>query len=217
MRLPVIVSMGGVNAAGRTSGFQSFRRMIIETLSAEERQSTIAGLAVMMGLTKTDDGETYRCEDGSELDQAGVAARFEDDVLSGTLVRRVEQSHFDVDALYWQSNATLQSDGGGNEAPLEFVVAKDKLPKPLPESWSVDAHDDDHVRVTATGGLDIKFNNTREFPIKAAGQLPTGFEMASLYNSRFQPRGLHSPLSDAQIQIEPSQVRRSQPRGVDMG
>ncbi|NQY38960.1 MAG: beta-ketoacyl synthase [Henriciella sp.] len=197
MRLPVIVSMGGVNAAGRTSGFQSFRRMIIETLSAEERQSTIAGLAVMMGLTKTDDGETYRCEDGSELDQAGVAARFEDDVLSGTLVRRVEQSHFDVDALYWQSNATLQSDGGGNEAPLEFVVAKDKLPKPLPESWSVDAHDDDHVRVTATGGLDIKFNNTREFPIKAAGQLPTGFEMASLYNSRFQPRGLQMALFGA--------------------
>ena len=116
MRLPVIVSMGGVNAAGRTSGFQSFRRMIIETLSPEERQTTIAGLAVMMGLAKTEDGKTYRCEDGADLDQAGVAARFEDDVLNGTLVRRVEQSHFDVDALYWQSNATLQSDGGDNEA-----------------------------------------------------------------------------------------------------
>ena len=25
MRLPVIVGMGGVNAAGRTSGFQSYR------------------------------------------------------------------------------------------------------------------------------------------------------------------------------------------------
>ena len=79
MRLPVIVSMGGVNAAGRTSGFQSFRRMIIETLSAEERQSTIAGLAVKMGLAQTDDGGTYRCEDSVELDQAGVAARFEVD------------------------------------------------------------------------------------------------------------------------------------------
>lgn len=197
MRLPVIVSMGGVNAAGRTSGFQSFRRMIIETLSAEERQSTIASLAVMMGLAQTDNGDTYRCEDGTELDQAGVAARFETDVMNGTLVRRVEQSHFDVDALYWQSNATLQSDGGDNDGPLDFVVAKDKLPKPLPESWSVEAHDEDHVRVTATNGLDVKFNNTREFPIKAAGQLPTGFEMASLYNSRFQPRGLQMALFGA--------------------
>ena len=77
MRLPVIVSMGGVNAAGRTSGFQSFRRMIIETLPTEERQSTIAGLAVMMGLVETETGDTYRCEDGTELDQAGVADRFE--------------------------------------------------------------------------------------------------------------------------------------------
>ncbi len=197
MRLPVIVSMGGVNAAGRTSGFQSFRRMIIETLPTEERQSTIASLAVMMGLVETETGDTYRCEDGTELDQAGVAARFEADVMDGTLVRRVEQSHFDVDALYWQSNATLQSESGGNDAPLEFVVAKDKLPKPLPESWSVEDHDDDHVRVTASEGLDVKFNNTREFPVKAAGQLPTGFEMASLYNSRFQPRGLQMALFGA--------------------
>lgn len=197
MRLPVIVSMGGVNAAGRTSGFQSFQRMIIDTLPKEERDSTIAGLAVMMGLVETDNGETYRSEDGAKLDQAGVAARFEDHVMNGTLVRRVEQSHFDVDALYWQSNATLQSDGGGNDGPLDFVVAKDRLPKPLPESWSVEALDDDHVRVTATGGLDVKFNNTREFPIKAAGQLPSGFEMASLYNSRFQPRGLQMALFGA--------------------
>ena len=77
MRLPVIVSMGGVNAAGRTSGFQSFRRMIIETLSSDERQTTIAGLAVMMALVETDDGETYRSVDGTELDVAGVADRFE--------------------------------------------------------------------------------------------------------------------------------------------
>lgn len=197
MRLPVIVSMGGVNAAGRTSGFQSFRRMIIETLSTEERQSTITGLAVMMGLVETDDGQTYRAKDGAELNAPEVMKRFEAEVLDGTLVRRVEASHFDVDALYWQSNATLQGNEQGNGAPLEFVVANDRLPKPIPEGWTVDPQDEAHSRVTVDDGLDVKFNNTREFPIKAAGQLPSGFEMASLYNSRFQPRGLQMALFGA--------------------
>ena len=49
MRLPVIVGMGGVNAAGRTSGFQSFRRMVIDILPEAERERTLVGLAVMMG------------------------------------------------------------------------------------------------------------------------------------------------------------------------
>ena len=73
MRLPVIVSMGGVNAAGRTSGFQSFRRMIIETLPTEERQSTIAGLAVMMGLVETETGEIVSRIDKS-MSEADISA-----------------------------------------------------------------------------------------------------------------------------------------------
>ena len=52
MRLPVIVSMGGVNAAGRTSGFQSFRRMVIDLLPEAEQQQTLVALAVMMNLVK---------------------------------------------------------------------------------------------------------------------------------------------------------------------
>ncbi|MGB2075265.1 MAG: beta-ketoacyl synthase, partial [Henriciella sp.] len=190
MRLPIIVSMGGVNAAGRTSGFQSFRRMIIEALADTDRKRTIAGIAVMMGLVKTEDGERFSTAEESDLDLAGVVDRFENDVMEGTLVRRVEPSYFDVDALHWQSSAMLQTGVDDNAAPLEFVITRDRLPDPVPDNWSIEAHDDKHVRVRAAGGVDVKLNNTRDFPIKAAGQLPRGFDMSGLYNSRFQPRGL---------------------------
>ena len=112
MRLPVIVSMGGVNAAGRTSGFQSYRRMIIELLPEQERQQTLVGLAVMMGLVKAVGDDQYAATGDAEtealLSASEVAERYEEQVMNGTLVRRVERSYFDVDALYWQSSAALK-------------------------------------------------------------------------------------------------------------
>lgn len=197
MRLPVIVSMGGVNAAGRTSGFQNFKRMVIDCLSESDQQQTIAGLAVMMKLVTANDDGTYTSsdEDGSDLklSQQDVAERYRADVLSGTLVRRVEPSHFDVDALYWQSSAALQSD----TEQFQFVLPTNKLPARLPDNWTIKQKSDEEILVTVDGDLDVKFDNVRDFPIKAAGQLPTGFEMASLYNSRFQPRGLQMALFGA--------------------
>ena len=197
MRLPVIVSMGGVNAAGRTSGHQSFRRMVLESLTEAEQEQTLCGLSVMMGLVAANPDGTYsptaEPETAQNLSAADVAKTYRGTVLAGTLVRRVEPSHFDVDHLYWQSNASLEPDQGA----LSFRMAKDKVPINVPPSWTVTPIDEDQVHVTVDGTLDIKLENVRDFPIKAAGQLPSGFEMASLYNSRFQPRGLQMALFGA--------------------
>jgi acetoacetyl-[acyl-carrier protein] synthase len=201
MRLPVIVSMGGVNAAGRTSGFQSFRRMVIDLLPEAERQQTLAALAVMMGLVSAED-ETHfvPTAEGAPRDPltvAEVAERYREQVLNGTLVRRVEESVFDVDALHWQSSASLRSASGREDGGLQFTLAKDQLPTRIPEGWTVEPSDEGNVQVTVAGGLDVKLDNFRDFPIKAAGQLPSGFEIADLYNSRFQPRGLQMALFGA--------------------
>ena len=197
MRLPVIVSMGGVNAAGRSSGFQSYRRMIIEALPDSERQRTLVGLAVMMGLVETENGERFSSAEQADMSASDVAEQFESAILNGTLVRRVEPTYFDVDALYWQSSAQLGSAMPSQGDAVEFVIASDKLPRPVPDSWTLTALDEKSVRVKATRGLEVILKNTREFPVKAAGQLPRGFEMASLYNSRFQPRGLQMALFGA--------------------
>jgi len=205
MRLPVIVSMGGVNAAGRTSGFQSFRRMVIDLLPEAEQHQTLAALAVMMGLVTAED-ETHfvPTAEGAPCDPltaAEVAERYREQVIDGTLVRRVEESVFDVDALHWQSSASLRSSSEQEGEPLVFTLAADQVPTRIPEGWTVEPSDEgpdgSAVQVTVAGNLDVTLDNFRDFPIKAAGQLPTGFEIADLYNSRFQPRGLQMALFGA--------------------
>lgn len=201
MRLPIIVGMGGVNAAGRTSDFQSFRRMVIDVLPVEERQRTLAGLAVMMGLVSSVGDDRYRDmaagAAGAQLTGPEVAAQFAEQVIAGTLVRRVEPGYFDVDALHWQSRATLAPDPGRDTGEIQFLLARNQLPTKLPDNWTIEPNDEKHVLVTVTGELHVKLDNLRDFPVKAAGQLPSGFDISKLYNSRFQPRGLQMALFGA--------------------
>ncbi|MCR9194295.1 MAG: beta-ketoacyl synthase [Hyphomonas sp.] len=197
MRLPVIVSMGGVNAAGRTSGHQAYRRMVIDALAEDEAIKTIVGLAVMMGLVKADGEAEFVNADNEKLSAAQVASRYKDDVLAGTLVRRIEPERFDVDALYWQSSAALSPLSEEGDDTIRVVADKTAVPDPVPDTWSVVPHDEGRVQITIKGDLNVFLSNVREFPVKAAGQLPRGFDMASLYNSRFQPRGLQMALFGA--------------------
>lgn len=199
MRLPVIVSMGGVNAAGRTSGHQAYRRMVLDQLPKGDANATIASLAVMMGLVTAGEDQRFTPADRPEdaLTETEVVEQFGAAVLDGTLVRRIEKERFDVDALYWQSSASLSAVEDQGEAPLRFLADAAALPEQVPEAWTVEPYDDARVAVTVTGGLDVFLSNVREFPVKAAGQLPRGFEMAGLYNSRFQPRGLQMALFGA--------------------
>lgn len=184
-RLPVIVGFGGFNAAGRSSGHHAYRRMVIESLQPRDRQETIAGLAVMMGLISFAD-DAYRDAEDHELGLAEIEARFGEQVLDGTLIRRIDKTFFDVDAAHWQKSATL----GAGDSPLIVEMRKRDLPEPVPLDWHVDIIDDDRVRVTASSGLEVKFDSYRELPVKSAGQLPRGFNPGSLYNSRYHPRAL---------------------------
>ena len=201
MRLPVLVGMGGVNAAGRTSDFQSFRRIVLDALPPSEQQRTLIALAVMMGLIScTDDGH-YRDRTGEApetlLTGADVVTRYTEQVMSGTLVRRIEASYFDVDALHWQSRAVLNSDSSESTEDMSFIMPANQLPAILPENWTTEPIDEKQVRIIVAGGLEVKLNNVRDFPVKAAGQLPTGFDISKLYNARFQPRGLQMALFGA--------------------
>ncbi len=201
MRLPVLVGMGGVNAAGRTSDFQSFRRMVIDALPDTEQQRTLTALAVMMGLVVQvdEDGYLETADEATDarLTGAEVTKKFGEQVLSGTLVRRIESSYFDVDALHWQSRATLSSDSLESTKDMSFIMPANQLPSILPENWTAEAVDEKQVRITVTGSLEVKLDNVRDFPVKAAGQLPTGFDISKLYNARFQPRGLQMALFGA--------------------
>ena len=73
-KLPVIVGIGGMNAAGRTSGFHSYKRMVSDALSAEEMASTWHDLACRMHLSSA----------------SGLSDELIHQIKQGTLVRRIE-------------------------------------------------------------------------------------------------------------------------------
>jgi acetoacetyl-[acyl-carrier protein] synthase len=165
-RLPVIVGFGGINAAGRASGHHAFARMTYSALSAAQRQRTLEALASLMGVEKSAQSEQY--------------------ILDHTLVRRIEPSHFDVDALAWNQRLPTRSEAH----PASFDLERRHLPDVLPPNWEVTGTSVTHVNVRITGEQDFLLPTTREFEVKSAGQLPTGFEPGKLYASRNHPRGL---------------------------
>ncbi|TXS92728.1 beta-ketoacyl synthase [Parahaliea maris] len=163
-RLPVIVGFGGINGAGRASSHHAYRRLVQGSLPQAERDQTFAALARLMGLEAVD----------------------EQHILDHTLVRRVELNHFDVDRVQWNRRFPTQSNG----QPVTFDIKRQYLPEVIPPEWEVTPTSVTHANVKIRGQQEFLLPTIREFEVKAAGQLPTGFEPGKLYASRNHPRGL---------------------------
>lgn len=188
--LPIIVGMGGINAAGRTSFHQGYRRIVIDKLDQQARQETFLGLATLMNLVRFEDGRLVT-QAGDEISVEQIEAQFGEQIKAGTLIRKIEKEHFDCDATHWQQKLTINAN---DEAGLKFTCRKRDLPTPVPASWQVEEVDAKTVNVVVPESLEVKHDSYRDNPIKAAGQLPTGFDPAALYNSRYQPRGLQATI-----------------------
>jgi acetoacetyl-[acyl-carrier protein] synthase len=116
------------------------------------------------------------------------------------MIRRIEESHFDVDSVSWNQRFPTESNGH----PVNFDILSKHLPAVIPPDWVVRATSDSHVNVQIVGQQDFLLPTHREFEVKAAGQLPTGFEPGKLYQSRNHPRGLQMTVyaaSDALASI----------------
>ncbi|MFT5758110.1 MAG: acetoacetyl-[acyl-carrier protein] synthase [Alteromonadaceae bacterium] len=190
--LPIIVGLGGINAAGRSSFHQGFRRIVIDKLNAEARQETFVGLATLMNILSFNDGKLVDV-DGNVVERSAVESQFGQQILDGTLIRKIEKNHFDPDATPWQQKMTMQQ----VDNAICFETRAKDLPSPLPRTWQVTELEDKRVRVVIDGDVEVKHDSVRDNPVKAAGQFPTGFEPANLYNSRYQPRGLQATIFGA--------------------
>ena len=187
--LPVIIGMGGINAAGRTSFHQGFRRIVIDKITAEARQETFVGLASLMKLVTYKNGQLTD-QQGDEVLASDIEATFGQQILDGTLIRKIEKNHFDPDATHWyQKMHVIPVD-----KTICFELRTKELPQPLPNAWKVTDLGEGRVSVEIPEELTISHDAYRDNPIKAAGQMPTGFEPGSLYNSRHQPRGLQATI-----------------------
>lgn len=189
--LPVITGFGGFSAAGRSSCHHAYRRMVIESLPELERQETLAGLAVLMKLVQAD-GDEYVDPEGERYNRAALLEKFSEQILDGTLIRRIESRFFDVDAMIWQKSVTLE-----NAEAAVFETTQRQLPEPLPRSWRVEDLPDGRVRVEIMGQSEFKVDSYRNCAVKSAGQLPAGFEPSDHYNARFHPRALQMAVVGA--------------------
>jgi len=169
-KLPVIVGMGGINAAGRSSGFHSYKRLVSDVLSEDTMQSTWLDLGRRMGMS---------------IEGTPTAEQIEA-IKQGTLVRRIER--FDSDNVLCHQKAML--DTAGPDATGSFVIKKSRLPEPLPESYRIEEIDPTYVRVTVQGEQKILLPDYVRLPVSSAGGLPSGFDVGALYKSHHHPRGL---------------------------
>ncbi|MCX7114878.1 MAG: beta-ketoacyl synthase [Gammaproteobacteria bacterium] len=164
--LPVIVGFGGMNTAGRTSGFHSYKRLVSDVLSAQDMESTWRDLAHRMQLP---------------VGKNGVQAAVIEEIKAGTLVRKIDT--FDPGHVPTHLKAQLSSSA-------TFVLKASKLPHPIPENWQVREIDAHTVEVSLRPDTDILLSVTKALAVSSAGSLPKGFDPSLLYSSHHHPRGL---------------------------
>lgn len=164
-RLPVIVGFGGVNPAGRSSAHHGYRRLVIDKISKDLADDTYRSLASLMNQTAVD----------------------EQFIQQHTLIRKLESNLFDPKAIRINKTATL---GGRSDQTLTFTLKQNQLPASIPSNWDVQSLGGGQVIVTCPESVDVLFPDYRDSKVNSGGQLPTGFEPGSLYQSRNHPRGL---------------------------
>ncbi|NRA20531.1 MAG: beta-ketoacyl synthase [Oceanospirillaceae bacterium] len=188
--LPVIVGFGGINPAGRSSFHHSYRRLIIEKLSPQERAATILSLATISNLVTVDEGtQCYQTEQGEFQSLDSLIECISEQVLNNSLIRKIDLEHFDVHAMTFNKAVSLKG-----EDPLCFNLSKRQLPNKIPANWAVTEIAVDQFAIIVTGDLPVILPDTKEASVKTAGQLPSGFEPGKLYQSRNHPRNLQMTI-----------------------
>jgi len=168
--LPVIIAMGGIGPAGRSSCHHAYRRLVIDSLSATEAETTTLSLAQLMGI------------------EYSSAAKQQ--IINSTLIRQLENNLFDPEAI--PVHKTF-----GAEAGSALVVNNKYIGQPIPDFWSVNPHDQQHSLIRLGDTQRLLVPVTRMSAINSAGQLPSGFDPSLLYPSRNHPRGLQMTIYGA--------------------
>src|SRR3989338_4560661 len=197
-RLPVIIGLGGVNPAGRSSHHHGYRRLVLDALGEQDALATRASLASLMGLLRKTEGQW--CDgQGNAVELATYLHGLDPVLKAGTLIRRLEDNLFDPSRVLFHKRATLNADA---EKPFSFLIRKQHLPDAIPLDWQLSEHGAGEVRVDVHGAMDVLTENYQRSTVNSAGQLPTGFDPKELYASRNHPRGLQMTIYGASDAIQ---------------
>ncbi len=197
-KLPVIIGMGGINPAGRTSSHHGYRRLVLDSLNPRDALETRTSLASLMGLLKKSEGQ-WQDAQGQIIQLDSWLQALDPTLKAGTLIRRLEDNLFNPDRVLYHKRATLSADA---DKPLSFVIRKQQLPDEIPPDWQISDHGPGQVRVEVPGAIEVLTENYLRSEVNSAGQLPTGFDPKDLYPSRNHPRGLQMTIFGASDAIQ---------------
>ncbi|QUX96894.1 beta-ketoacyl synthase [Marinomonas sp. CT5] len=202
-RLPVIVGFGGINSAGRTSSHQAYRRIVFDLLPNSIQQDVLLDLATITNMAEYKNGLWYT-DSGEALDPSTLIDSIGESLLARTLIRRIHPSLFDVDHVVLHKSTTLHATD--TEEKLCFTIKTRSLPNDRPTNWQVTELSPTLSKVVVDGNLETFIKDTKPLSVKAAGQLPTGFDPSKLYQSRNHPRGLQMTVYGASDAIQSSGI-----------
>ena len=168
--LPLIVGFGGINAAGRSSDHQAFRRLIMDALTPSETARTVNQIGALIGLSP-------------DISMNEAQAQH---VLENTLIRRIHPDWFNPDAVPFNRLGHTKETSSIWLGPLQ-------IPNPLPVGWSVGRKEGRLTEYVIEPG-DLLKPCTRKLSVQAAGMAPTGFRPDMFYPSRNHPRTLQLAL-----------------------
>lgn len=165
-KLAVIVGQGGINSAGRTSGFHSYKRMICDVLTASQLENTWQDFAKRMQISNS-----------NELTPADI-----DNIKNGTLIRKIKL--FDPNKVPFHHKATLKPNA------TIFNINKTKLSAELSAKLNLQKLTSGEIISETTTEIEILIPDNLKNPVSSAGTIPEGFDPGSLYHSIHHPRGL---------------------------
>src|SRR5690554_2260989 len=184
--LPVIIGFGGINPAGRSSLHHGYRRLVLDHLPTADAMEARASLAGLMGLLAWRDG-TWFDNAGNSVDLPTYLTAIDPVLKAGTLVRKLEDNLFDPARIPFYRHAQLVAN---DDQPVTFRIKRQHLPDQIPLGWMVSDAGQGMLQVEVQGTMDVLTENARRSAVNSAGQLPSGFDPKSLYQSRHHPRGL---------------------------
>jgi acetoacetyl-[acyl-carrier protein] synthase len=168
--LPLIVGFGGINAAGRSSDHQAFRRLIMDALSSSEKARTIDQVGALIGM-------------GTETSTNEAQAQH---ILENTLIRKIHPDWFNPDQMPLHRL-------GHTKQPTSVWLGPLQSPNPLPAGWTV-GQKEGRLTEYVIEPSDLLTPCTRKSSVQAAGMAPTGFRPDRFYPSRNHPRTLQLAL-----------------------
>jgi len=96
--LALITGFGGINSAGRSSAYLSYKNMVFDSLSGKEQLEVLQDLAVLQGKIEPI-GRSWETNSGDSIDLKKYLTDNNSSIRSDSMVRELERDLYDKDGI----------------------------------------------------------------------------------------------------------------------